>query len=195
MEQAKRNKSLVREYAEAILLAILLALFIRTFVVQAFRIPTGSMIPTLLVGDQILVDKLVYKFRTPSRGEILVFKFPKDESRDFIKRLIGLPGDKLEIIDNIVYINDAPLEEDDYVRHERNSVFRSTVKNFGPVFIPDEKYFMMGDNRDNSQDSRFWGFLDENKIVGRAFIIYWSRDITKTFPLALRWNRFGYILR
>jgi len=194
----EKKKSLLREYAEALLLALLLALFIRTFIVQAFRIPSGSMIPTLLVGDQILVDKLVYKFRKPERGDIIVFKFPKDETRDFIKRLIGLPGDKLEVRNRIVYINDKTLDETAYAYHEssRPGTFHSDLRdNFGPVLIPEKKYFMMGDNRENSQDSRFWGFLDEDKIVGRAFIIYWSRDISRTFPLALRWDRFGHLMQ
>ncbi len=194
----KKKKSLLREYAEALFLALLLALFIRTFVVQAFKIPSGSMIPTLLVGDQILVDKLVYKFRKPERGDIMVFKYPEDETRDFIKRLIGLPGDKLEIRNRVVYINDKPLDEAAYAYHEssrQNEFYLDIRDNFGPALIPEKKYFMMGDNRENSQDSRFWGFLDEDKIVGRAFIIYWSRDISRTFPLALRWERFGHLMQ
>jgi len=194
----KKKKSLLREYAEALLLALLLALFIRTFIVQAFRIPSGSMIPTLLVGDQILVDKLVYKFRKPERGDIIVFKFPKDETRDFIKRLIGLPGDKLEVRNRIVYINNKRLNETAYAYHEssrQNEFHLDLQDNFGPALIPEKKYFMMGDNRENSQDSRFWGLLDEDKIVGRAFIIYWSRDISRTFPLALRWDRFGHLMQ
>lgn len=193
-----KKKSLLREYAEALFLALLLAFFIRTFVVQAFRIPSGSMIPTLLVGDQILVDKLVYKFRLPERGDVMVFKYPEDESRDFIKRLIGLPGDKLEVRNRIVYINDKPLDEAAYAYHESpaTEAFHSDLRdNYGPTIIPDKKYFMMGDNRENSQDSRFWGFLDVDKIVGRAFIIYWSRDTSQTFPFALRWGRFGHLMQ
>ena len=194
----EKKKSLLREYAEALFLALLLALFIRTFVVQAFRIPSGSMIPALLVGDQILVDKLVYKFRLPERGEVMVFKYPEDESRDFIKRLIGLPGDKLEVRNRIVYINDKPLDETAYAYHESpmSDDFHSDLRdNYGPTIIPDKKYFMMGDNRENSQDSRFWGFLDEDKIIGRAFIIYWSRDTSRTFPMALRWDRFAHLMQ
>jgi signal peptidase I len=193
----KKKKGLIREYAEALFLALLLALFIRTFVVQAFRIPSGSMIPTLLVGDQILVDKLAYKFRKPERGDIMVFKYPEDESRDFIKRLIGLPGDKLEVKNRVVFINDKPLVED-YAYHEGapiDMIHADLRDNFGPTVVPEKKYFLMGDNRENSQDSRFWGFLNEDKIIGRAFIIYWSRDIHKYFPLALRWNRFGHLIQ
>lgn len=194
----EKKKGLLREYAEALFLALLLALFIRTFVVQAFRIPSGSMIPALLVGDQILVDKLVYKFRKPERGDIMVFRYPEDETRDFIKRLIGMPGDKLEVKNRVVYINDKPLDEADYAYHESpmTNNFHSDVRyNFGPIEIPKNKYFMMGDNRENSQDSRFWGLLDEDKIIGRAFIIYWSRDISRTFPFALRWDRFGHLMQ
>ena len=194
----EKKKSLLREYAEALFLALLLALLIRTFVVQAFRIPSGSMIPALLVGDQILVDKLVYKFRLPERGDVIVFKFPRDETRDFIKRLIGLPGDKLEIKNRVVYINDKPLDETAYAYHESlatDSFHADLLDNYGPTVIPEKKYFMMGDNRENSQDSRVWGLLDLDKMVGRAFIIYWSRDISRAFPMALRWGRFGHLMQ
>ncbi len=189
-----KKKSLFREYAEAIALALIFALVIRTFVVQAFRIPSGSMMETLLVGDQILVDKLVYKFREPERGEIIVFVYPKDPSRDFIKRLIGLPGDKLEVRNRVVYINDKPLGES-YVFHEDDEFIATYPRdNFGPIAIPAGKYFMMGDNRENSMDSRWWGFLDKDKVIGRAFIIYWSRDISRFMPTGIRWNRFGMLL-
>ncbi len=175
------------------MLALLLALFIRSFVVQAFRIPSGSMIPSLLIGDQILVDKVAYRFRKPARGEVVVFKYPRDESRDFIKRVIGLPGETLEVRNRVIYINGEPIKDDAYAYHQMDEGFPAVGDYFGPVDIPPNNYFVMGDNRENSQDSRFWGFLDENKIVGRAFIIYWSRDTLKTFPLALRWNRFGFL--
>lgn len=190
----KKNKTLLREYAEALLLALLLALFIRAFVVQAFRIPSGSMIPALLVGDQILVDKVVYRFRKPERGEVVVFKYPRDESRDFIKRVIGLPGEKLEVRNRVVYINGEPIEEDAYAYHQFDKNYPAIGDYFGPVDIPPNNYFVMGDNRENSQDSRFWGFLDESKVVGRAFIIYWSRDTLKMFPRAVRWSRFAHLL-
>lgn len=193
---AKREKSLFREYAEALFLALIIALFIRTFVVQAFRIPSGSMIPSLLIGDQILVDKLVYKFREPKRGDIIVFKFPEDETRDFIKRLIGLPGEIMEIRNRVVYINGEPIDEDLYAFHELTGSYVPSHPrdNFGPITIPPNQYFMMGDNRENSMDSRFWGFLSGDKITGRAFIIYWSRDTFKAFPFALRWDRFGLLM-
>ncbi len=192
-----KEKSLIREYTEAIILALIAALLIRATVVQAFRIPSGSMIPTLLVGDQILVDKLAYKFRKPQRGDIMVFKYPQDESRDFIKRVIGLPGDKLEIKNRKVYINDEPIDEHAYAYHE----FADSGANihprdqFGPVIVPEKSYFVMGDNRENSMDSRFWGFLDEGNLVGRAFIIYWSRDVKESYPSSIRFSRFGYLIQ
>ncbi|MBI3794297.1 MAG: signal peptidase I [Nitrospinae bacterium] len=190
----KAKKSLAREYIEAIIIALLLALFIRSFVVQAFRIPSGSMIPTLLVGDQILVDKLTFKFRKPERGEIIVFQYPKDVTRDFIKRIIGLPGDKLEVRDRKVFINGQPLD-DAYAYHEAFESSHSEPRDeFGPIIVPQGQYFMMGDNRENSQDSRFWGPLEEDKIIGRAFIIYWSRNTEKFFPLEIRFERLGHLL-
>jgi signal peptidase I len=191
----EKRKSLTREYVEAIAVALILALMIRTFVVQAFRIPSGSMIPTLLVGDQILVDKMAYHFRKPKRGDVIVFKFPGDESRDFIKRIIGLPGEKLEVRDRRVLINDKPLDDGAYAFHEIFDTFRIPPRDdFGPVTVPDKRYFVMGDNRENSQDSRFWGYLDQDKIVGRAFIIYWSRNTEKIFPLEIRPGRFGRLV-
>ncbi len=192
-----KEKSLLREYTEAIILALIAALLIRATVVQAFRIPSGSMIPTLLVGDQILVDKLAYKFRKPQRGDIMVFKYPKDESRDFIKRVIGLPGDKLEIKSRKVYVNGEPINEDAYAYHEFADLntYPHPRDNFGPVTIPEKSYFVMGDNRENSMDSRFWGFLDEENLVGRAFIIYWSRDVKENFPFSIRLSRFGYLIQ
>ncbi|MBI5637616.1 MAG: signal peptidase I [Nitrospinae bacterium] len=190
----QRGKGLLREYIEAILVALIAALLIRTFVAQAFRIPSGSMIPTLLVGDQLLVDKVAYRFRPPARGDIVVFKYPGDESRDFIKRVIGLPGDIVEVRAKAVYINGAPLNER-YAFHDAFDHMRIIPRDdFGPVTVPPDKYFVMGDNRENSQDSRFWGFLERDKIIGRAFILYWSRDVDPIFPLGIRWGRFGLLI-
>ncbi len=191
----EKKKGFLREYVEALVVALLLALFIRAFVVQAFRIPSGSMIPTLLVGDQILVDKVAYRFRKPMRGDIVVFKYPQDETRDFIKRVIGMPGETLEVRNRKVYINNTLLDDRGYAFHEFFDNFRMPPRDdYGPVVVPQGKYFVMGDNRENSQDSRFWGFLNEDKIVGRAFIIYWSRDIEKYFPLEIRWGRFSRLV-
>ena len=184
--EKKKKKSLLREYAEAIVIAVVLALLIRTFVVQAFTIPSGSMIATLLVGDYILVNKFVYRFRDPSRGDIIVFKYPWDENRDFIKRVVGVGGDEVLIKGRQVFVNGQPLEEPYAI-----FVSLSPRSDYGPVAVPPGAYFVMGDNRDNSQDGRYWGFLKREKIRGKAFMIYWSWDGENGW---LRWRRLGKII-
>ena len=207
------KKSIAREYTEAILIALILALFIRTFIIQAFKIPSGSMENTLLIGDHILVSKFSYGThipneipfintklfddiilfsKVPERGDIIVFKFPKDETRDFIKRVIGLPGDLLEVRRQKVYINNKPYE-DTHARHTDSPSDSSLVPrdDFGPILVPDDHVFVMGDNRENSQDSRYWGYLNVKKIRGKALIIYWSWDRIKSW---VRFERFGKIL-
>ncbi len=191
---AKSEKSVFRQYAEAIVIAVILALVVRTFVVQAFKIPSGSMLQTLQVGDHILVNKFLYWFTDPQQGDIIVFKYPQDEGRDFIKRVIGLPGDKVEIRGKQVYINDKPLTEP-YAIHLDPATLESSSSprdGFGPVVVAPGQLFMMGDNRDYSMDSRFWGFLDVKKIRGKAFIIYWSWDRERFRP---RWERLGMLVR
>ena len=199
---AVRKKSVVREYTEAILVAVLLALLIRTFVVQAFKIPSGSMIPTLLVGDHILVNKFLYRFRDPARGDVVVFKFPVDETRDFIKRVIGVGGEDVYIKDQRIYINCRPPEpscrpiDDPWGKYEQR-FGPQTTESFGPVHVPPGSYFVMGDNRNNSQDSRYWGFVRRDKIKGRAFLIYWSWDSEhEDRPLweRVRWSRLGRLI-
>ncbi|HEY7676018.1 MAG TPA: signal peptidase I [Candidatus Methylomirabilis sp.] len=171
-----RQKSFARELVETIVLALVLAMIIKTFVIQAFKIPSGSMLNTLQIGDHILVNKFIYRFADPTRGDIIVFLYPEDESRDFIKRIIGLPGDTLEVRDRVVYINGKPLKEA-YTIFQGAGGFgnpHTPFENFPPTHVPEGKYFMMGDNRDSSMDSRAWGFLDRSKIRGKALIIYWS---------------------
>lgn len=208
-----KKKSIAREYTEAILIALLLALLIRTFIVQAFKIPSGSMETTLLIGDHILVSKFAYGTHIPNeipfldiklfddivlfssipeRGDIIVFKFPKDERRDFIKRTIGLPGDLLEVRRQKVYINGKPYE-DAHARHTDPASDSALVPrdDFGPILVPDNHVFVMGDNRENSQDSRYWGFLNIEKIRGKALMIYWSWDRVENW---VRFERFGKIL-
>ena len=188
------EKSVIRQYAEAFIIAIVLALVIRTFVVQAFKIPSGSMLPTLQIGDHILVNKFIYWFTDPQRGDIIVFKFPQDEGRDFIKRAIALPGEKVEVRGKQVYVNEKPLQEP-YAAHLDRAIQESPLSprdSFGPVVVPPGQLFMMGDNRDYSMDSRFWGFLDMKKIKGKAFIIYWSWDRDRFRP---RWGRIGMVIR
>ena len=188
------EKSVIRQYAEAFIIAIVLALVIRTFVVQAFKIPSGSMLPTLQIGDHILVNKFLYWFTTPQRGDILVFRFPQDEGRDFIKRVIALPGEKVEIRGKQVVVNGQPLLEPYSVHLDRaiQEAPYSPRDNFSPVEVPPGQLFMMGDNRDYSMDSRFWGFLDTKKIKGKAFVIYWSWDRDRFRP---RWGRIGTVIR
>ena len=209
---AVKKKSTFREYAEAAVIAILLALFIRTFIVQAFKIPSGSMKPTLLIGDHLLVNKFIYgikvpfidrfiiEFKSPERGDIVVFKWPKDESKDFIKRVVGIEGDKVEIKEDVLYVNDKRIDleyidrfSDDRISkahryietfgESRHYIIDEYIKRetFGPKIVPEGSIFVMGDNRDNSQDSRYWGFVTLNKIKGKALIIYWSWPNWKRF--------------
>ncbi len=201
------RKSLVREYAEAIFIAVLLALVIRQCGVQAFTIPSGSMMETLLVDDYILVNKFLYGaelpfsdihlpgFRKPERGDIVVFKYPADESRDFIKRIIGVGGDTVQVQDNRVKLNGRPIEEP-YVRPGSIPAVPSGHCGYlygcDPLVVPPDSYFVMGDNRDNSQDSRYWGFVRGEKIRGKAFLIYWSWNRENHWP---RWGRLGNWLR
>ncbi len=211
--KVKQSKSVFREYAEAIVLAIILALFIRAFVVQAFKIPSGSMKNTLLVGDHILVSKFIYgikipildkelvHFKNPDHGDVIVFRYPKDPSKDFIKRVIGLPGDRIVIRDKQVYRNGKRLDEP-YARHTDPRILPAPLSprdNVGPILVPPHKIFVMGDNRDESYDSRFWGFVDTSELRGEAFIIYWSWNKDGTFTLdparcLVRWNRIGHII-
>ena len=210
----KKNKGVFREYAEAILIALLLALFIRTFIIQAFKIPSGSMKKTLLIGDHILVSKFTYGIHIPNiipflniklfddivlfqeipnREDIIVFKYPKNENRDFIKRVIGIPGDLLEVRQQKVYINENLIDEK-YALHTDGPQQSRLVPrdDFGPIVVPPEHLFVMGDNRENSQDSRFWGFLEVKKIKGKALVIYWSWNAEESW---VRFDRFGQILR
>ena len=185
----------LREYLEALLIAVLFATFARSFVFQAFKIPTGSMEENLLVGDHILVNKFVYggtyggplKWVLPQRevrrGDIMVFKFPEDPERDFIKRCVGMPGDEISVVEKELYLNGTQVDDDSYVFHKDpntypNSVFLEDTPryrdNFGPFTVPAGHYFCMGDNRDNSHDSRFWGAVPADFVKGRAFMVYWS---------------------
>jgi len=202
----EKKKSLIREYIEAIAIAVLLAIVIRTFVIQAFKIPSGSMIPTLDIGDHILVSKFIYgirlpftdikilDFKKPNRGDIIVFIYPEDEKKDFIKRVIGVPGDKIELKNKEVYINGEKLTEK-YIVHQDPHTKPKEYEprdNTGPIIVPPDSLFVMGDNRDQSYDSRYWGFVKMNKVKGRAFIIYWSWDGKDTW---VRWWRIAKIIR
>jgi signal peptidase I len=188
------KKSTGREYFESIVIAVILALFIRTFVVQAFKIPTGSMENNLLVGDHLLVNKFVFaptasafeRMTLPidpiARGDVVVFKYPEEPERDFIKRVIGLPGETLELRHKRMYINGTPLDEP-YVHFllppsatDQEVATYDVRERYGPVTVPPDQYFVMGDNRDNSQDSRYWGFLPRSYVKGKALMVYWSYE-------------------
>jgi signal peptidase I len=209
VEAAPKRKSAIREYAEAIGVAVVLALVIRALVVQAFTIPSGSMMDTLQIGDYILVNKFLYGaempfvgwhvpgFRRPHRGDIIVFKYPQDESRDFIKRIIGTPGDRVQVKGRTVFVNGGPLTEP-YTKFADPAWTRPAQDTYcgyayacEPTLVPPDSYFVMGDNRDNSQDSRYWGFVKRDKIKGKAFLIYWSWDGDRHW---LRWWRLGHYI-
>jgi len=193
----------IKEELKGILVAVLIALFIRAFFVQAYKIPSGSMEPTLLVGDHLLVLKCAYGIRiplvgkylleysSPKRGDIIVFIYPRDPKKDFIKRVIALPGENVRIIGRTVYINGTPLQDPWGVWSE-NDFLRV---NFGPVTVPQGHYFVLGDNRDNSMDSRYWGFVPKSNILGKALIIYWSwNGKAENIFQKIRWLRIGKIL-
>jgi signal peptidase I len=206
----QKKKSVLRENIEAIVIAFLIAIVIRTFAVQAFKIPSGSMLSTLQIGDHILVNKIILGtpvdipftsinlfrmpgIREPQRGDIVVFKYPEDPKRDFIKRVIAVGGDIVESRDKTVFVNQSKLIEP-YVQHVDMLVkprIMDKRDNFGPITVPKGMVFVMGDNRDQSYDSRFWGFVDETQIKGKAMIIYWSWDSDKTW---VRFSRIGRLV-
>lgn len=194
----KAKKPVWREYAEALAVALVLALIIRTFVVQAFKIPSESMLETLQVGDHLLAskfayglkipftDRYIYEGEAPQRGDVIIFKYPNDPSVDYIKRIIGVPGDLIEVRDKQLYRNGAPVKET-YIRHTDPDGIEPLRDNYAPVRVPPGKYFVMGDNRDNSLDSRFWGFVDRSAIRAKAWRIYWSWAGLDN----IRWSRIG----
>ena len=188
------EKSLLREYLEALLIAVIFATFARTWVLQAFKIPSGSMEKNLLIGDHILVNKFVYgptispleekllPIRKVRRGDIVVFKYPEDPNRDFIKRCMGLPGDTMKMIDKDLYINGRHVDDSSFTYYADSESYprdlffhgKRVRDNFGPKSVAPHTYFCMGDNRDNSNDSRYWGTVPERYVKGRAFMVYWS---------------------
>lgn len=207
--QKKPKKSQLRDWTEALVVAAILALIIRTFVVQAFKIPSGSMEDTLLIGDHLLVSKFTYGLqvpfiedriltvRDPERGDVIVFEFPEDKDksyfkrRDFIKRVIGLPGDSIEIRNKNVYVNGNRYITPQAVYKDGN-ITSGPRDNMPLIKVPPHNYFVMGDNRDRSYDSRFWRFVDRSAIKGLAFIKYWSWDQEKFMP---RWDRIGRLIK
>ncbi len=179
-----QKKSAFQEWVESIIIAFVLAMVIRTFVVQAFKIPTGSMRPTLLEGDIILVNKFIYgvrvpftnfvlpKLRQPARGDVVVFVYPEDPKKDFIKRMVATPGETVEIRNGTIYINDKPLTDPEFSQryyYNRGDFAREGFK----ITVPKDSYFVLGDNSLSSQDSRYWGFVPKANLLGKALIIYW----------------------
>jgi signal peptidase I len=204
------QKSKTREYVESLLIAAVIALLVRGFVVQAFRIPSGSMEPTLLVGDHLLVNRLSYEMKlpftdivlldlgSPKRGDVVVFTYPEDRSKDFIKRVIGIGGDTVQIRNKVVYVNGEPIK-DSHAFFQDKAIVPGTFSprdNFGPVTVPKDSYFVMGDNRDRSYDSRFWGFVKKNDLIGRALVLYFSLNGRPDDLLhVVRWERIGEVIR
>jgi len=204
----KRQKSSLRENVEAVIIAVIIAMFIRTFIIQAFKIPSGSMLETLQIGDHILVNKFIYgvkipftdgkvliPVKDPEKGDIVVFKYPEDPSKDFIKRVIATGGDTVQIINKKLYVNDKLVRDKEYAIHKSSQIYSAMVSprdNLRKIKVPENSLFVMGDNRDNSHDSRFWGFVDLKAVKGQAFIIYWSWNKSK---FGVRWGRIGDILR
>jgi signal peptidase I len=237
------RKSTIREYSESIGIAVAIALLLRAFVVEAFQIPSGSMIPTLEVGDHIFVakfsyglgvpftDKKIFEYALPQRGDVIVFKYPLDHSTDYIKRVVGLPGDRLELRHNEVFINDRPMPRDHAGTYRYNDGARGFSEeracdlwtenldgkvhqeiqelgrmpaNFGPIVVPPGHVFVMGDNRDNSSDSRVWGFVKHDLIKGKALVVWWSRATADEGPWyaqpaawvkSIRFGRFFNLVR
>ena len=212
---------------QSLLGTIVIAIFVITFIVQAFQIPSESMENTLLVGDYLLVDKLCYGGRGPGdhllpyrkiqRGDVIVFHYPVDPKQHFVKRVIGVPGDRLRMVNKTVYINGKPLSEpyvrfieppsnllrDNFPRTDMPVIYgmegkwwvemRKLVED-GELIVPQENYFVMGDNRDDSQDSRYWGFVPRENIIGRPLLIYWSVQTIDQETAAGRAYRFAYAL-
>jgi signal peptidase I len=215
------RKGWLRECLDALLVALVFAVLARTWVVQAFKIPTGSMEANLLVGDHILVNKFIYgpvrypierlllPVRTPRRGDVVVFKYPEDPERDFIKRCIGLPGDEVEIRNKVLYLDGERVEEGAYTHFTDPNTYPESPfvpehyqvrDQFGPAEVPADEYFCLGDNRDNSHDSRFWGAVPEANLKGRALLVYWSvvadpGEVDPEGPERGIWQRLGDALR
>ena len=209
----QKQKSVFREYTEALLVALLLALFIRSFIVQAFKIPSGSMLSTLQIGDHILVSKfsyglrlpypldtLVFQWGKPERDDVIVFVYPNDETKDFIKRVVAVEGDRVRIRDKQLFVNGEAVENGYALYADPGRVIPGLRDNYPPplpdgsvepITVPPGKLFVMGDNRDHSHDSRFWGFVDIQAVKGKAFLIYWSWDGRDRW---IRWERLGSLI-
>ena len=168
-----KMRYLMKEWVEPIVIAIVLALIIRTFVVQAFKIPTGSMRPTLIEGDRILVSKFIYKFKEPKRGDVIVFISPEDKKKDFIKRLVGLPNENIQISNGAILVNNNPVGESSVLKKQHYYNRGDFGAEGQSVTVPNDAYYVLGDNSISSRDSRYWGFMPKKYLLGKAFLIYW----------------------
>lgn len=209
-EREVKTKSKWREYGESLLIAAIIALIVRSFFIQAFKIPSSSMEPTLLIGDHLLVNRLSYIVKvpftdivllnlgSPARGDVVVFRFPKDRDKDFIKRVIATEGETVEIRDKGIFINGKPIEDPwgHFLDVNIMPGYIAPKDNFGPVKVPKDSFFVMGDNRDRSLDSRFWLFVKRDDLVGKALVLYfsWNRDAENPIHY-IRWTRFGKLIR
>jgi signal peptidase I len=202
------KKTLIKEYLQPILIALLIALFVRAFIVQSFEIPSGSMRPSLRVGDYIMVNKFIYgiiipythtrlfPFEKPKRGDVMVFIYPLNPSKDFVKRVIATEGQKVQIVQNRIYVNDMLIHDPwGHFSYTWPAAYLQMMENFGPVVVPKDSFFVLGDNRENSDDSRFWGFVPLNDVLGKAFVIYFSWDQrAQNLWDKVRWSRIGKLI-
>jgi signal peptidase I len=210
MMEKRRVKSKTREYVESLIIAAIIAFFVRSFVIQAFKIPSSSMEPTLLIGDHLLVNRLSYVMKVPftdtvifslgdpKKNDVIVFRYPKEPDKDFIKRVIATPGDTIEIKDKIIFVNGKRID-DKWGYYSDPSIAPGDINprdNFGPFKVPKDAYFVMGDNRDRSLDSRFWGIVPKDLLVGRALILYFSWNGKSEDLLDyIRWTRIGKLIK
>lgn len=207
-EQSCTFKKFRKEWVEPVIFALILAGIIRTFIIQPFKIPSGSMEDTLLVGDHLMAvkflygikipftDKRILKIRDPEAGDIIVFKFPDDPSKDFIKRCIATGGQRVEIKYKVVYVDGVEQKLPEHAKFVDDFILPHNHRdNISEFVVPDDMFFMMGDNRDNSNDSRFWGYVPYKNIVGKAFIIYWSWDKDSSHVRHVRWDRYFSLIK
>ncbi|MBP1734464.1 MAG: signal peptidase [Deltaproteobacteria bacterium] len=209
-EPQEKTKSKWKEYGESLLIAAIIALIVRSFFLQAFKIPSSSMEPTLLIGDHLLVNRLSYVVKVPfidtvlfnlgkpARGDVVVFRYPMERDKDFIKRVIATEGETVEIRDKVIFINGKRIEDPwgHFLDTIMMPVHVGPKDNFGPVKVPKDSIFVMGDNRDRSLDSRFWLFVKRDDLVGKALILYFSWDRNAKNPIDyIRWTRFGQLIR
>lgn len=209
-EHHGKRKTKWREYGESLFIALIIAIIVRSFFLQAFKIPSSSMEPTLLIGDHLLVNRLSYVVKvpftdivlfhlgSPERGDVVVFRYPLERDKDFIKRVIATEGETVEIKDKVIFINGKKIEDPwgHFLDKTIVPAYIAPKDNLGPIKVPKDSIFVMGDNRDRSADSRFWGFVHKDDLVGEALILYFSWNRNANNPIEyIRWTRFGKLIR